>query len=108
MTYTSRQPIQSPHRANTAAEFQGFAPKRSKSSVQARIAPLSALLILAGCSSSLDQLELDRGRTAVAISIAVTQHAGPAGGDNTCDICAGTGRSGDGLGPCPCKECKCD
>ena len=104
MTHTPRGHIRSPHRANTAAEIRRLDLKRPDSSVGGRIAPLLALLRLAGCGGGLDQYEVHRARTAVAISASI----GDAADDNFCEVCNGTGRAGDGLGPCPCKECSCE
>ena len=107
MTHTPCRHIRSPHRSNTAAEIRRLDLKRPDYWVGGRIAPLLVLLVLAGCGGGLDQYEVHRARTAVSISGSVGDRR-PTDDDSLCYVCAGTGRSGDGLGPCPCKECKCE
>jgi len=110
MTYTSSRSIQRPHRANAASEIRHPDSESANLWNKLHIAAVWAVLFLAGCSVPMNQGEVQRGRVAVAISVSVAQHGGAdPTPDHTCNICAGTGRSGDGLGPCPCgKECICE
>ena len=74
------------------------------------------LLLFSGClmsddnASNLELNEFVQSKYYANVALAVALYEKP-DDDNiqtTCDICNGTKKSGDGLGPCPCgKNCKC-
>ena len=81
---------------------------------------LLLLCLVAGCGDAVViivpvievRLGLIDGYTSAVhdaeVAFAVAQLVDPVAPQTTCDICNGTKRSGDGLGPCPCgKNCEC-
>ena len=78
---------------------------------------LLMLLSLPGCLISdgnstsdlkLDEFEQSKYYANVALAVALCEKPDDDNIQTTCEICNGTKKSGDGLGPCPCgKNCKC-
>ena len=57
----------------------------------------------------LDEFDQAEYYAMIALTVALLPDIDSPDVQTTCDVCNGTKRSGDGLGPCPCgKNCKCE